>query len=373
MLTIHAAVNKALESGAIEFYANEYAEPGYTAGARGILFANWNDRDHYDPVTKTRVTDDTTMSRLSKLAERAGYEIEWSDEWTTCSCGKAVRTSPDSYGWTRSFAEYDGEISCVKCVTADPTDYLESLEGNSDAAETMDIALGDYGYVKVNDESYQHGWHPGQNDSPAVIAKSLRTRGISRFLFRIDGVGQFDVNFSVYVHDDEWSLLYADGAPESKLPVRSGYRDGEGPAWRAHGALHRRNAHDLAGRVFVRRVDQEAVSAVLSRGYGQSFISPYVLTFAQNDGIFVYMTKTSVRYSRHLSVVTDRNHSDGWALKLLVGWKRGPFNKGAGYIGGATFFAVRNGRDPKNYHRKVRGWQFGLTRNAQAVPLLGEF
>jgi hypothetical protein len=69
-------------------WANGYAEPGYTDPEKGIVFANWN----YFP------------RELPDILERGGYEIEWSDEWATCGdCGRAVRTSPNSYGWEAYF------------------------------------------------------------------------------------------------------------------------------------------------------------------------------------------------------------------------------------------------------------------------------
>lgn len=212
MLTLHAVLTRLEGDGTIT-YAAEYAEPGYSSPKKGILFANWNP----DP-----------LGRVSKLAEKAGYEIEWSDEWTTCTgCNKAVRTSPDSYGWTRSYWDTDdGDTLCRECVLADPESYLESLEGDARKAETIGVDLDAHGYRKLNTDSYENGWHPGQNDSPEVVAKSLKARGVERFLFKIDDVGQFDVRFSVYVHEDEQPLL-ADTEPESKLPYDPGTEMGK--------------------------------------------------------------------------------------------------------------------------------------------------
>ena len=68
-------------------YAPDYAEPGYSGSEphpRGILFANWS----------------VFPRGFDRTLERAGYAVEWSDEWTTCEdCQKAFRTSPDSYVW----------------------------------------------------------------------------------------------------------------------------------------------------------------------------------------------------------------------------------------------------------------------------------
>lgn len=80
-------------------YASAYAESGYDTPKRGILFANWN----------------RFPRGFDSVLERAGYAVEWSDEWTTCEdCGKAYRTSPDSYGWTPA-GQYREDLSAELC------------------------------------------------------------------------------------------------------------------------------------------------------------------------------------------------------------------------------------------------------------------
>src|SRR5262249_11080147 len=112
----HCADNATHEERArhIEYmeWAAEYAEPGYDQPEKGILFANWN----YFP------------RGVDSILERYGYQIEWSDEWSTCGdCGKAFRTQPDSYGWQPSyFWASDCEMLCKDCI--DMESYLESLE-----------------------------------------------------------------------------------------------------------------------------------------------------------------------------------------------------------------------------------------------------
>ncbi len=78
--------------------AHDYAEPGYSTGELGILFSNWNDEGFWDRLENKYVVVCQFMPRLAKVAEHAGYEIEWSDEWDTCSdCCKAFRTQADLY------------------------------------------------------------------------------------------------------------------------------------------------------------------------------------------------------------------------------------------------------------------------------------
>jgi len=168
-------------------YAKEYAEPGYTDPAKGILFANWN----YFP------------RGVADILENYGYEIEWSDEWDFCSdCNKAFRTSGNSYSWQPSYADLDGSRICIECLQQDPTEYLESLEDNPRRALNIDgIDPADYGYTMLEGE-YENGWHPGQNDDPKAIYKNLRAEGFKKpLLFQIDSVGQFDISFVVWQRD----------------------------------------------------------------------------------------------------------------------------------------------------------------------------
>jgi hypothetical protein len=183
-----------LDNGEIELHTEGYAEPGYTDPESGIIATgNWN-----DPPTPERVT---------RIFEKLGIEIEWGDEWAACDeCHKLFRTQPDSYMWRRSYwlDEMDGDIRCRECVLEDPTDMLEQLEGKDDRALTFDMDLAAHGYVRQDGE-YESGWHPGQDDNPKTIADTLRAKGIGRFLFKVDGVGQFDVRFSLWVHESEVS------------------------------------------------------------------------------------------------------------------------------------------------------------------------
>jgi hypothetical protein len=202
--------------------APEYAEPGYSleAGQERILFADWNDistwsREHGSVKTEP---DNTIWQRTVKLLEKTA-SCEWSYEWDTCSdCGKAFRTRGDCYGWLPSYVELDCGRICTECVKGREAEMLESFEGESGAAlpSTLKINPADHGYVQVLDR-LENGMHHGQDDDPRKIAKALKVRGISRFLFSLDSVGQFDSRFSLWIHEDELQL-YKDSVPdESEL------------------------------------------------------------------------------------------------------------------------------------------------------------
>lgn len=184
------------------------AEPGYDDDI--VALGNWNVIDTYDRSMQKRVDliGGNLPERLSDAFEKIGVSIEWGDEWCTCdNCGKAVRTSPDSYGWKAAYtAVNDCEVYCSECTLQEPEEYLESIEGDYNKACTLDVDLAAYDYVKVSG-TFENGLHHGQADSPKLIAKALERMGINRYLFSIDDVGQFDARFSAWVHVDESELF----------------------------------------------------------------------------------------------------------------------------------------------------------------------
>lgn len=205
----HWQVQSAIEE--IRLHYDGYAEPGYDDNIGIVATGNWNEVTSYDYQTQTTTILSDLPKRISEMYEKMGIECEWSDEWSNCSqCGKLIRTQADSYSWTRSyhFSEHSCEITCIDCLEEDPESYLSELEDNPDVANTMkSIDPSEYGYVCLNDESYQSGWYPGQHDDPHKIAKELSDKGVTRYLFNIDSTGQFDTHWSVYVHKDEVDLL----------------------------------------------------------------------------------------------------------------------------------------------------------------------
>lgn len=167
-------------------WSEGYAERGYDQPKRGILFANWNGWPR----------------ELTDVLERAGYAIEWSDEWATCDdCNRAVRTSPDSYGWQKQFTMPDDcTILCRECT--DWPEYLKSIEDNEDKAVPSYIDPTEYGYVRLSEaDAFASGWHPGQTDTPAEVLAKAQTEGKKGILFRVSDVGQFDVHFETWIRE----------------------------------------------------------------------------------------------------------------------------------------------------------------------------
>ena len=182
--------------------ADGYAEPWYDIelGGKGIILADWNDKSHYDRDAGKWVVTDDKMPRLAELAERLGFDIEWVDEWAVCDCGKAFRTSGNSYSW-RMFGWYneDEGYQCGECVKADPDDYIDWLVMEHTRANTIldDEELEAAGFAEVP-IIFEHGLYGGQDASPERIAGALEELRYDK-LFSISSVGQFETAFVVWV------------------------------------------------------------------------------------------------------------------------------------------------------------------------------
>ena len=184
------------QMGGITLYST-MCEPGYRSSKavadpeafKGYLVANWNNID---------------KALGDWLEEESDYESGfWSDEWTDCiECGGLVRTQADSYSWRMYGKNTDCGTVCGDCLKKDIPAYLEELEGQSGRGITIDLDPAQHGYVKVNDSQFENGWHPGQNDDPKAMSQLLRLNGIHRFLWDVSGVGQFDVRFDLYIHEE---------------------------------------------------------------------------------------------------------------------------------------------------------------------------
>lgn len=225
----------AMRAECVQIHYAGYAEPGYdSADDTVVVTGDWNRVSRYDAAENKFHDVDVIMPRLAKALERAGAELEWEDEWAECGeCNRLVRTSGNSYGWTPSYAIDECTITCHACLTQDPEAHLASLENNPRTANTIDsIDPAAHGYVKLDD--YERGLYGGQSADPREVAKALRKRGVTRFLFQIDSVGQFDMDFSAWVHETEQSKL-TDPIPASET-------SGSDPARMAEQALRQASA-----------------------------------------------------------------------------------------------------------------------------------
>jgi hypothetical protein len=169
-------------------FATDYAEQGYDAPKRGILFANWN----------------MLSKKAGELLERMGYSLEWSDEWVTCEdCNKAVRCSPDSYDWQQSYVQQDDNIVCRECCNK--AQYLEEVcEDNQRACCPDWIDPSTLGYKLISEpREYESGFHEGMNADPSKILAQLAALGHKRIVFRLAEKSQFYVKFEAWEKVEE--------------------------------------------------------------------------------------------------------------------------------------------------------------------------
>lgn len=192
-------------------YAHGCNEPGYDD--KPVLLANWN---HVPPHV------------FDKL-ESLGYSCEWSDEWATCSdCGKAVRTSPNSYDWTSAYVIQDGDLLCLECVDAQA--FYESIENRPRAGASNEFTYRhnpeDHGYVKVNEDHYISGWHGRVDDPKKILSDLLSDDPTGRYIFALDYTSQFEIGFSVYRKRESWVayITVFVGTSRPNSPVVAEYR-----------------------------------------------------------------------------------------------------------------------------------------------------
>lgn len=131
------------------------------------------------------------------------FDVVFSDEYDQCcNCGAILRTSPDSYSWTAPlFVDCEG-YACDECVSkGDFDDYVLEEYCNEEKTIPDSIDTDRLGLVKINDDSYQNGFHSGMDDSPKPIIKALNKEDIHVW-FKVHP-SQFYIDFDVYVRKDD--------------------------------------------------------------------------------------------------------------------------------------------------------------------------
>lgn len=180
---------------------------GQSDPASGVIaLGNWNDCTTYDETSHTfqKIDQHDWWDIFRAILKGMDVECDWSDMFEPCDCcEQLIETQPSSGPSDPSWRDADGALYCEPCTIAHFCDaYLESLKGKSRKALRMAIDLAAHGYQKL-DFDFEHGLHYGQADDPKIIARSLRSLGITNFIFEITGIGQFDIEFVVWVHKDE--------------------------------------------------------------------------------------------------------------------------------------------------------------------------
>lgn len=129
---------------------DHYGEPGYTDPEKSILFCNWNDIK--------QVTQD--------YLEKAGFELEWEDEWTIdCNHNKAYRTEPTHWWWKPS-SIYGASGERVT-IHDEPHEIIEQLALDNQIS-TSDFIPGNF---PVTDEQLK------ENEYVFIAEIDLQDRG----------------------------------------------------------------------------------------------------------------------------------------------------------------------------------------------------
>ena len=191
------------------------AEPGYDDVQ--MLAADWN------PERFKFQDKGFKHSKTSKIAQwietyfNGDLALEWSDEWASCGdCYKAVRTSPDSYGWEPYYIMFHAELVCGDCMQENPADGIEAYMNSTsraipswfiESAENEGFyCILDDPYYKDQCKRFETGFHPGQNDTPEkaleeiyeVVSEKWFHENMD-YLFAITSRGQFDLHWTVLV------------------------------------------------------------------------------------------------------------------------------------------------------------------------------
>jgi hypothetical protein len=196
--------------------AHDYAEPGYRLSSENglVVFGNWNPkrfpRDGEPPLTKA----ESLPVRLADALSNVGADLEWLDEWTNCAdCYRAMRTVENSYSWKMNGAWVeDAGYVCSECLRGDLESSLEDYINNSANCVTWcsgsDLeGLGFVQYIPGNPQTYESGWHAGQDDDPKKVLEVIRKwdddEETLQVVFLLDESSQFYIKWSAYSRHTE--------------------------------------------------------------------------------------------------------------------------------------------------------------------------
>lgn len=129
-------------------------------------------------------------------------EYGFSDEYSRCSeCGKFIKTSPDSYSWTPDFIQTEDGYVHVDCFDLDDAlDTCKNQERNL-PIEIQERAIDEGLLVELSDIEYENGMHPGMNDDPKIILRTMRKAKIDIW-FNVEP-SQFYVDFTILVKPED--------------------------------------------------------------------------------------------------------------------------------------------------------------------------
>lgn len=177
----------------------EFVDYGQYEGATFFIMPSWDAVKKLNEVYYQRYADTDNI-----LRKWDGWGFD--DEYDMCDhedCENVIRFSPDSYSWQPDY--WDSEIFgriCSECLEKHNyyEDYLAEHTNRNSLVNTWLVNPASYGWAVV-DLDFSHGYYGGQRDNPKSIIRALNAHGID--LLFSGSVGQFDVEWVVWVHDDD--------------------------------------------------------------------------------------------------------------------------------------------------------------------------
>src|SRR5262249_4070974 len=129
------------------------------------------------------------------------------------------------------------------------------------------------GYKLLADD-FENGLYGGQADRPELIAEALREQDVERFIFHLDSTGQFDMAFSVYIHESEFNLIDQD-------EFESAHVSGVDPAVQMQKALADASVKmaTMTGGIRVAKCDLDSGTARVRTVTPEEFVAGHALDF----------------------------------------------------------------------------------------------
>jgi hypothetical protein len=143
-------------------------------------------------------------------------------------------------------------------------------------AWTLDVDVEDHGYKRLNTDPFEHGLYGGQSANPKAIGEALEACKVTRYVFTLDSVGQFDARFSVYVHESEWTAGLADRLADAET-------DGPDPAEGMKRALRNIPPAPPGDGVAVTKVDCGTGTATTQRVSREDFARGWALDVEEEE------------------------------------------------------------------------------------------
>jgi hypothetical protein len=193
---MHAGKVRALPYGELRLGRNNLFPGDFYSGGS-------EDTRHYGS-TPYQVPEQ--VQDIEEVIKEIVGETGFVDSYARCSnCGKILRSSPDSYGWTPDYTDIDGEYYCQDCTLVDEVleNYACTLKSLPSFVRAMAKEEGTIVEMKLD---WENGFHHGMDDSPEKIVNWLKEHDIEKWWWNVRP-SQFNVDFSLLLQTEDIEKL----------------------------------------------------------------------------------------------------------------------------------------------------------------------